>query len=236
MNYAMSDLHGRADLYFKMLEKINFSAEDTLYILGDICDRGEDPISIYLDIMNRDNIFCIKGNHEKMLLEALPSYYRFLEGSIPEDVKHEPFPCDGEMWYANGGDITKTSLFYYNRETIEEIYKFIASMPYYREVAVEGTTFVLIHAGPEGYSPEKALDSYTPEELVWYSPDFDATFWEGEKKILIVGHTPTPLITYSRPALIYKGAGNVIAIDCGAVFSGGRLGCLCLDDMTEFYV
>lgn len=33
---------------------------------------------------------------------------------------------------------------------------------------------------------------------------------------------------------IYKN-NNHIAIDCGAVF-GGRLGCLCLDTMKEFYV
>jgi hypothetical protein len=32
----MSDLHGRYDRYIAMLEKINFSASDTLYVLGDI--------------------------------------------------------------------------------------------------------------------------------------------------------------------------------------------------------
>lgn len=42
MTYAMSDLHGRYDLYIKMLEKINFSEGDTLYILGDFVDRGDE--------------------------------------------------------------------------------------------------------------------------------------------------------------------------------------------------
>ena len=36
-----------------MLEKINFSDEDTLYILGDIVDRGPDGIKIYQDMMKR---------------------------------------------------------------------------------------------------------------------------------------------------------------------------------------
>ena len=34
MIYAMSDLHGCYDKYINMLEKINFSNNDTLYILG----------------------------------------------------------------------------------------------------------------------------------------------------------------------------------------------------------
>ena len=41
MIYAMSDLHGCYNLYVKMLEKINFSDEDTLYLLGDYVDRGD---------------------------------------------------------------------------------------------------------------------------------------------------------------------------------------------------
>ena len=29
---------------------------------------------------------------------------------------------------------------------------------------------------------------------------------------------------------------NHIAVDCGAVFEDGRLGCICLDTMKEYYV
>ena len=64
MVYAMSDLHGCYDLYIKMLEKINFSDEDTLYILGDIVDRGPDGIKIYQDMMKRKNVIPLLGNHD----------------------------------------------------------------------------------------------------------------------------------------------------------------------------
>ena len=40
MIYAVSDLHGCYDKYRNMLEKIHFSETDTLYILGDVVDRG----------------------------------------------------------------------------------------------------------------------------------------------------------------------------------------------------
>ena len=41
--YVMSDIHGMSHLLEEMLEKIRFSAEDRLYILGDMIDRGPDP-------------------------------------------------------------------------------------------------------------------------------------------------------------------------------------------------
>ena len=40
MTYVMSDIHGRIDLFEKMLNEINFSKNDKLYVLGDCIDRG----------------------------------------------------------------------------------------------------------------------------------------------------------------------------------------------------
>ena len=47
--YVMSDIHGMGALLEKMLEKLSFSEEDVLYILGDMIDRGPDPAKV-LDI------------------------------------------------------------------------------------------------------------------------------------------------------------------------------------------
>lgn len=51
--YGMSDLHGRYDKYLQMLEKIGFGDGDTLYILGDVIDRGEGVVDILKDMMER---------------------------------------------------------------------------------------------------------------------------------------------------------------------------------------
>ena len=42
-------------------------------------------------------------------------------------------------------------------------------------------------------------------------------------------------IDEDTPAKIYQ-KGNLIDIDCGCIYPGGKLGCLCLDTMEEFYV
>ena len=42
MIYVMSDLHGCFDKYKEMLSLIDFAPRDTLYVLGDVIDRGPD--------------------------------------------------------------------------------------------------------------------------------------------------------------------------------------------------
>ena len=44
-HYVVSDIHGEDDRFHAMLQKINFSKEDTLYILGDeMCIRDSSLI------------------------------------------------------------------------------------------------------------------------------------------------------------------------------------------------
>lgn len=70
MTYCMSDLHGEKDLFDKMLEKIHFSFQDHLYILGDVIDRGPHGVELLEQIMASDNITMLLGNHEQMCLSA----------------------------------------------------------------------------------------------------------------------------------------------------------------------
>ena len=70
-HYVMGDIHGEADRFHAMLEKIHFSEEDTLILLGDVIDRGPDGIKILSDMMKRKNVVMFMGNHELMMLDAL---------------------------------------------------------------------------------------------------------------------------------------------------------------------
>ena len=76
MTYVLSDLHGRYDLYMAMLKKINFGDGDTLYILGDCVDRGDEGLKIVLDIAQRDNVICLMGNHDFVASSILPNLER----------------------------------------------------------------------------------------------------------------------------------------------------------------
>jgi len=73
----MSDIHGRNDLFEKMLEQIHFDVnKDFLYILGDVIDRGGD-LTAFFNIKEMVNHGCcefIMGNHEADLLSFLTLY------------------------------------------------------------------------------------------------------------------------------------------------------------------
>lgn len=71
MIYACSDIHGNYEVYMKVMDKL--SENDKLYIIGDIIDRGTDGIKVLLDIMNRDNVEFLVGNHEWMMLMSVLS-------------------------------------------------------------------------------------------------------------------------------------------------------------------
>lgn len=72
MHYVVADLHGETDRWQKMLREISLSVTDTLYILGDVVDRGGiGGVDILLDIMSRPNVVMLLGNHEAMCLKAM---------------------------------------------------------------------------------------------------------------------------------------------------------------------
>ena len=66
MNYVISDIHGMYTKYIEMMNLIDLQDTDTLYILGDIVDRGLQSMKILQDMMKRPNVFGIFGNHELM--------------------------------------------------------------------------------------------------------------------------------------------------------------------------
>ena len=80
--YVISDIHGQYDLFVKMLEKIALKDEDTLYVLGDVLDRGPHPIRTLRKLMEMPNAICIVGNHELMALECL----KFLMQEVTEEA------------------------------------------------------------------------------------------------------------------------------------------------------
>ncbi len=231
--YVMSDLHGQYDAYMAMLEEIHFQEGDMLYILGDIVDRGPNPIKILLDIMERPNIEVIVGNHCVMAIECL----QFLMKEINEnniDAMNEEVIGKLLSWQRNGSATTTDEFRKCDRETKRKIINFIADMEVYDEIEVNGRTFILVHAGLGNFEPDKEMWEYELDELVWKELDYEKQYFPD--KYIVVGHKPTQLIEGNpNPGYIYQ-ANNNIAIDCGACFSGGRLACLRLDDMKEFYV
>ena len=231
MIYAVSDIHGCYDKYHELLEKINFGPDDTLYVLGDVIDRGPDGFKIMLDMAQRPNVVNLMGNHEAMAIDALSGMQNAIQSNgdimLTEDDAEAV-----ELWFYNGGELSLADFLWLNNEQTQTVWEYMCNMPLYKEVEAGGNQFVLVHGGLEGFSPSRPLDDYTPNEVLWCRPEKDTAYYPD--KYVVFGHTPVQLLGDDTPAQIYR-KDNLIDIDCGCVFSG-RLGCLCLDTMEETYV
>ena len=232
MTYVMSDIHGQYEKYAAMLEKIDFSEDDTLYVLGDVVDRGEAPMRVLYDMSMRANIIPIMGNHEHMagyVLRALN--VEITDESIEKNLTAGLLTAVRE-WYENGGYLTSKDFSRLSPDDREYLLDYLEEFSFYEELTVGENTFVLVHGGLPDFSPEKPLHEYPPFHTLYERTDYGKRYYAD--KYLITGHTPTFLINPAYEGRIYIGNGH-IAVDCG-VCHGKNLGCIRLDDLAEFYV
>ncbi len=232
MIYVMSDLHGEHEKLNAMLKQISFSEQDELFILGDIVDRGPQPIRILQQIMNMPNVYPLLGNHEVMAYEVLTKLSVEITEENYDNHITEDVMMDIIEWQQNGGTVTMQQFSRLSAEEKKEILDYLRSFEQYEAIDVGEKTFFLVHAGLGNHRPDKKLKEYTLEELLFMVPDYEKQYFDNYDIYVVCGHTPTKVICGEWK--IYHSHNN-ICIDCGAVF-GGRLACLCLDTMEEFYI
>lgn len=229
----MSDIHGDLVKFHRMLDIIQFSDDDTLYILGDVIDRGRFSFELLAEIMQDDHMIFIKGNHEKMFMDYFDVCIdQMKNGFVDKDLPilwqmsySKEFVC--ELWMANGGRAAVQDSRKFTFKQLQSFYDFLQKAILHKEIVVNDKTYYLVHGRP---SPEEIED-----ELLWGQIEPEDTFFDD--KIVVFGHTPTAHYQDNAPMSIWNG-GDKIGVDCGCGWqkSGGRLGCLCLDTMEEFYV
>lgn len=230
MIYATSDLHGYPlDKFKLMLEKVNFSKDDKLYILGDCIDRGKDGIKILKWIMAQPNVHFILGNHEAMMLESDFLFDEITDGSINRlnSDKFEVYMT----WVYNGGQATLNALCAMRSKEIKYILEFLRKAPLYEILSVNGRDFILTHSGLGSFNKDKNLSEYSSRDLLWTRPNMEQRYYDNA--ITVFGHTPTMIY-----GTMYQGKAIVtdtwINIDAG-VAGGMNPMLLRLDDLKEFY-
>lgn len=232
MIYVMSDIHGMYDKYIEMMKLIDLKESDSLYVLGDIVDRGNGSIKILKDMMKRPNVFGIFGNHELMMAECFNVISQEFTNELLDNLDEETLNKFSD-WMNNGAFQTIQELKKLSKEEKNDIIEYIMGFTAYEEVTVNNKEYLLVHAGLGGFNEDKTLDEYDIDDFVWERPDWDIPYFNNSNKFVVVGHTPTLAIT-GNAEIFHQN--NFIAIDCGACFENGMLSCLCLDTMEEFYV
>lgn len=182
MRYCISDIHGCLRTFLALLEKLNLDKEnDTLYILGDLIDRGQDSAQVVQHVLNMREqgytVICLRGNHEDFLLKA---------ARLDDDGAYWVVGGNGGMATLRSYGIEKSDIMiFWNKipKTHQDFYK---SLP----VILEEDDVVLVHAGLD-FHLKNPIDDTRAEVMMWDRDFvFDAAKMRG--KTLITGHTPRP--------------------------------------------
>lgn len=216
--YVTSDAHGHLRALDQALELAQPGTDDTLFVLGDMVDRGPDPLGVLNLVRGLDNARVLMGNHERMLLDTIA------HGDAADEL----------TWHMNGGFVTSEQLDALPAEKFRELMDWIAGLPLFAVVETddlrasaqpgERRVHLLSHAGVDalalrgylataGYAGSEA-DGYAgvpsdvwsaamaaqdPEDLLWIRD----RFWgeptglvsaDGRGPVVVAGHTPSVLI------------------------------------------
>jgi serine/threonine protein phosphatase 1 len=223
--YAIGDIHGRADLLERMLNRIDADlASNPVRIgiqvfLGDYIDRGPASREVLDRLVARNrssrSVF-LKGNHESYLTGFLTN------PPILEDWQRygglETLMSYGITPSINANAATQAQLAAALDQALPESHRqFIGKL----KSSFTCGDFFFVHAGVR---PGIPLTKQREEDLLWIRQDF-LLYEEDFSKIVVHGHTPVPQPDV-RP--------NRINIDTGA-FATGQLTCLILeDDKVDF--
>ena len=229
MTYVISDLHGYPfERFLELLEKAGFCDDDTLYILGDVVDRGKDGVKYLLWLLEQKNAKLILGNHEKMMLNNPSVFDKFSTVFLLSPTREQRINLG--IWKSNGADPTIKGLMGIDYEQRQAIYEYVSKAPLYLEISVNGKDYILVHSGLRDFHPCKELSEYSETDLLWNRIEEGERYFED--KTVIFGHTPSWAFgeEYEGDIVITD---TWIDIDAGAGVGFPPV-LLRLDDMAQF--
>jgi serine/threonine protein phosphatase 1 len=172
LTYAIGDIHGSCGKLRALLGHCRNHCGATEYrmvFLGDYIDRGpnsREVVDLLIDTQSQapDQVLCLRGNHEDMLLSAV------------DDGDHEP-------WLANGGAKTLASYGVGRADAIEPVHlDWFHSLP----VATADQKRFFVHAGVR---PGVPLQQQSEFDLLWIREPF-LSDPRDHGLYIVHGHTP----------------------------------------------
>lgn len=213
LTYAIGDIHGRFDLFKKLVHVIKadaakYKVKCRVVLLGDYVDRGPDSKTCLDGViaMHRQpwcHTIALKGNHEQVMIDFLDD------------------PLAGAAWLKFGGletlrsyGISPTS-FEPDEAELEALHwKFNLAVPAIQrkllrslKLSYEAGDYFFVHAGVD---PRRDRETQTEETLLWIRDAF-LKVERACAKSVVHGHTPSDTYTDTKWR---------IGVDTGAYATG----------------
>jgi len=206
--FAISDIHGCNATFNALLSKIDLQPTDQLFLLGDFVNRGNDSLKVIKTILTLQDegyqIYCLRGNHEQMILDVLRRWPLQLKAFLKKYGSADLLNKEGRLR--------------------SKVFDFLQECLYY----IELDDYYLVHAGFD-FKSEKPLKSYSKMlSIRKYTPDYEKI----KHKKIVHGHYRHSIEFIERQALENKMV-LPIDCGCSAkkIKGQGNLVCLNLDTL-----
>ena len=220
--YAVGDIHGRTDLFARLMSRIAADAEarqprpSLLVILGDMVDRGPDAAGLVRRLMRytaqTDRVVVLKGNHEQMMVRALAgdvvAFGQWLRWGGEETLRS--FGIEGgRLRSGSAYEMIKAA----RARVGEDVLTWLDHLP----LSYRSGDVLFVHAGIQ---PGVPLEDQTEEDLLWIGDAFLKSRRLHPVRV-VHGHT----IYEDGPVML----DHRIGVDTGA-YRTGRLSAVRLED------
>lgn len=208
---VITDIHGCARTFAKLLKKAGFSEHDQLFLLGDHINRGPRSEKVLNHIINLIeegyNVFPLMGNNEESLLHIAAKH--------PEDLPRLLKPRRSTDLLNSKGSL-RTRFF-----------RFLRQLPYYYKL----DNYYLVHAGFNVHADDPFSET---KAMVWMR-NFSLDKKLNGRKV-VFGHTPTKIAKIEK-SIANNSKSICLDNGCAHAYLGsayGHLVCLDLDSKEIF--
>ena len=179
----ITDIHNNVTALRAVLERLRSMHCDRIICCGDIIGIGPCPEETVQEMMHIPDLISVRGNHEKYLLEGMPSVYPNEENMSYGEMEHH-------RWE--------------HRLLSEESVAFLQSMPYRIDFTCEGASISVMHScmDHEGHfsgsvrNPDSAalrtMFAGVDSDIILYGHDHSRNICKGDKLYINVGSLGCP--------------------------------------------
>lgn len=230
MTYVASNLYGRLDKYEKLISKINLKESDTLYILGNVVDYGDQSIELVNELSAQYNVFTVLGEHDYKAYLLLSEFDRILrEGGAPSIS----FSKEMIAWAQEGGQATLEAFKNADADSKEGFLDYLSDLPVFEEVTLKnGKEFVLTCRGIDNFQSLKDLFDYELDGFINGYIDIENAYFLN--KTMIVGYLDYEHTPAGRAGKVTAKNGNV-ALACD-MSENDDVVCICLETNDEYFI
>lgn len=223
--FAVGDVHGRVDLLQILLGRLGETGhpDAKLIFVGDYVDRGDQSREVLnllqsLRADHPDDVICLMGNHERMLLDFLDDPERYgprwlrnggLQTLASYRIGAVPQNCSREAW-----ETTRDNF----RAALGQTENWLRELP----LIWRSGNVAVVHAGAD---PSRPINEQEDKVLLWGHRDF-AKKPRTDETWVVHGHT----ITDSPEPLLGR-----IPVDTGAYATGRLTAALVERGSVSFY-